>query len=134
MSNTGLCFTTIICFIIFVVGFCIIVYFLLFTNHQTIQLEIRDYSYNGTHLTVKLGLKTNSTIHPYGLKLINSIHTWTWTKTEITRSDNLTLTVPITITFDGDETKAIRFLLLCDEGSFPFEVKVERTTPGMETN
>ena len=108
--------------IVSIIGCCVTLYFLFFTKYQTIQLEIRDYSYNGTHLTVKLGLKTNSTIHPYGLKLINSIHTWTWTKTEITRSDNLTLTVLITITFDGDETKAIRFLLLCDEGNLPFDI------------
>ena len=111
--------------IVSIIGFGVTVYFLLFINHQIIQLEIRDYSYNGTYLTIKLGLKTNSIIHPYGLKLINPIHNWTFTKTEITYpNDNLTITIPISIVFN-DEKIQLSFLLLCDEGEFPFEVEVK---------
>ena len=115
--------------IVSIIGCCVTFYFLLFTNHQTIQLEIRDYSYNGTHLTVKLGLKTNSTIHPYGLKLNNNL-VGTWTKNEITPSDNLTIAIPISIVFN-DEKIQLRFLLLCDEGNLPFEVEIERI-PGIK--
>ena len=113
--------------IVFFIGFCATLHFVVFINHQSIQLEVKNHVYNGTHLSMTLALTTNSTIHPYGIKLykVNGTSfgaTETFGKKELSYSDSLTISLPITF---GDIKHAfLSFFLLCDEGEFPFEVEV----------
>ena len=113
--------------IVFILGLCAL-YFVVFFNHQSIQLEVKNHVYNGTHLSVTLALTTNSTINAYGIKLykVNGTSfeaTETFGKKELSYSDSLTISLPITF---GDIKHAfLSFLLLCDEGEFPFEVEVK---------
>jgi len=107
-----------------------IAYFLL-SPSQVPELTVVNKNFNGTHLEVKLALKTNTTIHPYAIQGVNCEIYEQWTKSNIRFGDSITLTMPVG-NIEPDKNYHLKFLLICDEGKLPFAVDISYGTEGVD--